>query len=231
MDTARARLLPSSPRVCPDQTCDRVCLEGWLGSHGWGPGFQQFRPLVSPAQELPLCSCPHEQGCGICRALVHGWVIWVQTDPTRASRWPWQAQRLREPGSLLDSNKEESILYLFYLKSKQFLSCLMSKRFHKLCRENVTHLHLGDFQPLLLAAALEEQRIARAAAPHTLPQMSGGGQGSGGCSCSASREAATMRKCLLGWSHSAWHMFSPSTGEQQTHCMSGTAKGSTLCPS
>lgn len=58
--------------------------------------------------------------------------------------WPWQAERLREPGSLLDSNEEESILYLFYFKSKQFLLCLMSKRFHKLGRENMTHLVISS---------------------------------------------------------------------------------------
>lgn len=100
-----------------------------------------------PAQELPLCSCPHEQGYGICRALVLGWMGWeteAQRDPTCEAQRLWQAQRLREQGSLLDSNEEESVLYLFYLKSKQFLLCLMSKRFHKLGRENMTHLVISS---------------------------------------------------------------------------------------
>lgn len=68
----------------------------------------------------------------------------AQRDPTCEAWWPWQAQRLREPGSLLDRNEEQSILYLFYLKSKQFLLCLMSKRFHKLGRENMTHLVISS---------------------------------------------------------------------------------------
>lgn len=95
---------------------------------------------------------------------------------------PWQAWRLEGTSSLLNGNKDGGILCLFYLKSKQFLLCLMSKRFCKHCRENMTQLHFGDFQPVFLAVAAEQRMGTQGAAPHTLPGLSGGGQGSGGCS-------------------------------------------------
>lgn len=122
-------------------------------------------------------------------------MMWARRDPTRAARWPWQAQRLREPGSLLDSNKEESILYLFYLKSKQFLLSLMSKRFHKLCRENMTHLHLGDFQPGSSTGGVE--KCPSSCLTHTLPQLPGGGQGSGGCSWSGLKGSSQEEESLV----------------------------------
>lgn len=78
---------------------------------------------------------------------------------------------------------------MFYLKSKQFLLCLMSKRFRKHRRDNMTQLHLGDFQPVFLAAE-------GAAAPRRLPGCPGVAEGMGGCPRSGakgkSREGETL---------------------------------------
>lgn len=184
-------------------------MEIWLGSMPqMGPGLQQFQNLVSSARELPLCQCLHERGWGICRAgawaLVcgcMGWVIWAQRDSSCTALLPWQARRLEATSSLLNSNKDGGILCLFYLKSKQFLLCLMSKRFRKQCRENM--LHLSDFQPVFLAAAAAEQISARAAAPHMLPSCLELAEGLGAAPGQARRETVGERKLSSGWSHSA----------------------------
>lgn len=120
-----------------------------------------------PASTEAWMGHPQGRSVGI-HLWVDGWVIWAERDPDCTALLPWQAWRLEGTSSLLNSNKDGGILCLFYLKSKQFLLCLMSKRFCKHCGENTTQLHLGDFQPVFLAVAMEERTSARAATLHTL---------------------------------------------------------------
>ena len=76
----------------------------------------------------------------------------------------------------------------------------------------MTQLHLGDFQPVFLAAAAEEQISTRAAAPHTLPSCLGVAEGLGAAPLQAQRETAGKRKLSSGWSHSAIGLITSEKG-------------------
>lgn len=78
----------------------------------------------------------------------------------------------------------------------------MSKQFGKHCRENMTQLHLGDFQPVFLAAAGGTGQHT-SGCPRTAPHCPGGTKGLGAAPAQTQRETAGKRKLSSEWSHSA----------------------------